>query len=176
VIKVFVKNADKCGVILSWGHRPSKANGMIINHNLSAMFAERNLGINRDAINTEKIYSGIRINYAGDDSVGLAVSENMDQHKQVFIGTMTAAGLGVSAFDRYMSLEVLTPGDADRVIVPLDDVLKLVSKQRADMGAYKLRLEYTMKSIDIGSENLQYSEHRVRDTDMSGEICQLLDT
>ena len=52
---------------------------MIINHNLSAMFAQRNLGITNGAIQGDiaQLSSGMRINKAGDDASGLAVSEKM---------------------------------------------------------------------------------------------------
>ncbi|MFP4430744.1 MAG: flagellin [Spirochaetaceae bacterium] len=52
---------------------------MIINHNLSAMFAERVRGVvdRRVNGNIEKLSSGMRINRAGDDASGLAVSEKM---------------------------------------------------------------------------------------------------
>ncbi|WP_042142556.1 flagellin Hag [Paucisalibacillus sp. EB02] len=52
---------------------------MIINHNISALNAHRQLGVN--AGNTqnslEKLSSGLRINKAGDDAAGLAISEKM---------------------------------------------------------------------------------------------------
>ncbi|MDR2480705.1 MAG: flagellin [Spirochaetaceae bacterium] len=52
---------------------------MIINHNLSAMFANRQLGISETDTtkSMEKLSSGQRINRAGDDASGLAVSEKM---------------------------------------------------------------------------------------------------
>ena len=52
---------------------------MIINHNMSSMYANRTLGINNDNVhgNIEKLSSGQRINRAGDDASGLAVSEKM---------------------------------------------------------------------------------------------------
>ena len=52
---------------------------MIINHNMSSTYANRTLGISNDAImgNIEKLSSGERINRAGDDASGLAVSEKM---------------------------------------------------------------------------------------------------
>jgi len=52
---------------------------MIINHNMSAMFAQRQQGVNSrtTAGNIEKLSSGLRINRAGDDASGLAVSEKM---------------------------------------------------------------------------------------------------
>ena len=50
---------------------------MIINHNMSSLYADRVLGISNDNImkNMEKLSSGERINRAGDDASGLAVSE-----------------------------------------------------------------------------------------------------
>ena len=52
---------------------------MIINHNMSSLYADRVTNISNDAImkNMEKLSSGERINRAGDDASGLAVSEKM---------------------------------------------------------------------------------------------------
>ncbi|MGA2973788.1 MAG: flagellin, partial [Spirochaetia bacterium] len=52
---------------------------MIINHNMSAIFANRQLKLNNLALdkNMEKLSSGSRITRAGDDASGLAVSEKM---------------------------------------------------------------------------------------------------
>ncbi|MBU1077074.1 MAG: flagellin [Spirochaetes bacterium] len=52
---------------------------MIINHNLSAIYAQRVLKFNNWEVdkNIEKLSSGQRINKAGDDASGLAVSEKM---------------------------------------------------------------------------------------------------
>ncbi|WP_160670666.1 flagellin [Clostridium sp. C8-1-8] len=52
---------------------------MIINHNLNAMNAHRNMTSNTSAAgkSMEKLSSGLRINRAGDDAAGLAISEKM---------------------------------------------------------------------------------------------------
>ncbi|BAU26561.1 flagellin [Aneurinibacillus soli] len=52
---------------------------MIINHNMLAQNSYRQLGINNanTAKSTEKLASGLRINRAGDDAAGLAISEKM---------------------------------------------------------------------------------------------------
>ncbi|MCR6112157.1 flagellin Hag [Bacillus sp. A301a_S52] len=52
---------------------------MIINNNLSAMNAHRQLGINQNfqQSSMEKLSSGLRINRAGDDAAGLSISEKM---------------------------------------------------------------------------------------------------
>ncbi|MDR1175559.1 MAG: flagellin [Treponema sp.] len=254
---------------------------MIINHNLSAMFADRSLKVTQNELtkNMEKLSSGLRINRAGDDASGLAVSEkmrsqirglnqastnaqngisfiqvsegylqetqdiiqrmrelavqaangvyteedrmyiqvevsqlidevdriashaqfngmnmltgrfaqqtgsntitasmwfhigaNMDQREQVFIGTMTTKGLGIRNVgdDSFVTLE--TPEDANRTIGTLDSALRIINKQRADLGAYQNRLEHAVRGLDIGSENLQASESRIRDTNMANQM------
>ena len=254
---------------------------MVINHNMSAMFAQRSEGITElnNQKNMEKLSSGMKINRAGDDASGLAVSEkmrsqirglnqastnakngisfiqttegylqetediiqrirelavqssngiytdedrmqiqvevssliaevdriascaqfngmnmltgrfarptgennvtgsmwlhigaNMDQRTQVFIGTMSAAALGLRAVgtEEIMSLE--SPDEANRAIGTLDEAIKKINKQRADLGAYQNRLEMTVVGLDVGAENLQASESRIRDTDMAKEM------
>ena len=254
---------------------------MVINHNMSAMFAQRSEGLTEvnNQKNMEKLSSGMKINRAGDDASGLAVSEkmrsqirglnkasenakngisfiqttegylqetediiqrirelaiqssngiytdedrtmiqvevssliaevdriashaqfngmnmltgrfarqtgensvtasmwlhigaNMDQRTQVFIGTMTAAALGVRQVGTEEILTLATPEDANRAIGTLDEALMKINKQRADLGAYQNRLEMTVIGLDIGAENLQASESRIRDTDMAKEM------
>jgi flagellin len=52
---------------------------MIINHNISALNTHRQMGANNNAVQNslEKLSSGMRINRAGDDAAGLAISEKM---------------------------------------------------------------------------------------------------
>lgn len=52
---------------------------MIINHNISALNAHRQLGANQNGVqgSLEKLSSGLQINKAGDDAAGLSISEKM---------------------------------------------------------------------------------------------------
>ena len=52
---------------------------LIINHNMQAMNAARNLGTiyDRLAVSTQRLSSGLRINSAADDAAGLAIREQM---------------------------------------------------------------------------------------------------
>ncbi|HSV55940.1 MAG TPA: flagellin [Magnetospirillaceae bacterium] len=254
---------------------------MIINHNLSAMFADRNLRVTGTQIDRsmERLASGLRINRAGDDASGLAVSEkmrsqirglnqasknasngisfiqttegylqesqniiqrirelavqsangiysaedrmqiqvevsqlvdeidriashaqfngmnlltgrfaretgeniptgsmwfhigaNMDQRERVFIGTMTSHGLGVRDVADNSIITLTSPDSSNQAIGILDSALRIVNKQRADLGAYQNRLEHAVRGIDIGAENLQAAESRIRDADMASEM------
>ena len=253
---------------------------MIINHNLSAMFADRSLKVTQLYLdkNMEKLSSGLRINRAGDDASGLAVSEkmraqirglnmaafnaqngisfiqvtegylqesedviqrlrelavqsangiyteedrlyiqievsalvaevdrvashaqfngmnlitgrfaravgqnvvtasmwfhvgaNMDQRAEVFIGTMTAKGLGIRDVGDDTFISLSEPDSANRAIGTLDVALRRINKQRSDLGAYQNRLEHAVRGIQIAAENLQASESRIRDADMANE-------
>jgi len=248
---------------------------MIINHNLSAMFANRQVKFNEIDLNKdiEKLSTGMRINRAGDDASGLAVSEkmrsqirglnqaernietatsfiqttegylgetqdimhrirelavqsangvytdedraqiqvevsqlvdevnriashaqfnglnmltgrfanparggtttgqmffqigaNMDQRKQVFIGTMTAQALGLA------TISISTPDKANAVIGSVDNALKQVSRQRADLGAYQNRFEMAAKGVAVAAENMQAAESLIRDTDIAQQM------
>ena len=52
---------------------------MIINHNMNALNAHRNMTSNTTTVgkSMEKLSSGLRINRAGDDAAGLSISEKM---------------------------------------------------------------------------------------------------
>jgi flagellin len=256
---------------------------MIINHNMSALYSNRTLGVTNNATtkNMEKLSSGMKINRAGDDASGLAVSEkmrsqirglnqastnaqngisfiqttegflqsttdivqrirelavqssngiytdedrmqiqvevsqliaevdriasqaqfngmnmltgrfakptgentvtasmwlhigaNMDQRTQVFIGTMTSKALNLRNVGDEQIMSLGTPDDANRAIGTLDEALKKINKQRADLGAYQNRLEHTVNGLNIGAENLQAAESRIRDTDMAKEMVE----
>jgi len=254
---------------------------MIINHNLSAMFADRSLKVTDVNLTKEmeKLSSGLRINRAGDDASGLAVSEklrsqirglnqastnasngisfiqvtegylqetedivqrirvlavqsangiyteedrlyiqievsalvseidriashaqfngmnlltgrfarlngpntvtasmwfhigaNMDQRTQVFIGTMTAKGLGIRNVGDDTFISLAQPDEANKTIGIMDAALKIINKQRADLGAYQNRLEHAVIGLDIGAENMQAAESRIRDTNMASQM------
>lgn len=60
---------------------------MIINHNIAALNTHRQLSANTAATNKniEKLSSGLRINRAGDDAAGLAISEKCAVRSAVWI-------------------------------------------------------------------------------------------
>ena len=96
----------------------------------------------------------------------------MDQREQVNIGTMTAEALGMRQIGSGQIMSISTPEQANRNIGVLDNALKTVNKQRADLGAYQNRMEMAIKGIDVAAENLQASESRIRDLDMAKESVE----
>ena len=103
-------------------------------------------------------------------SMWFHIGANMDQRERVYIQTMSSEGLKIrdNASKEFVSLE--TPDGANASIGVLDSALKIVNKQRADLGAYQNRLEMAAKGISIGSENMQAAESTIRDADMAKEV------
>ncbi len=71
---------------------------MVVQHNLTAMNANRQLGITADgqAKSSEKLSSGYKINRAGDDAAGLTISEKMRSQIRGLNKASTNAQDGVS--------------------------------------------------------------------------------
>lgn len=238
---------------------------MIINHNMSAIFANRLLHQTDEEMkkSIEKLSSGMRINKAGDDASGLAVSEklrsqirglqqaernsqdgisfiqvaegslqevhsilhrvrelaiqtangiysdvdrlqvqvevsqlvqevdriaettefnkfkildgtmlstqfhvgaNADQRISVNVATMTAQALDIGA------LNIATVSGSNSALAKVDNAVNIVSKQRANFGAWQNRMEFTERNLAVAWENLQSAESRIRDADMATEV------
>ena len=103
-------------------------------------------------------------------SMWFHIGANMDQRTRAYIGTMTAKALGVRNVGDESIMTIDTPETANRAIGTLDEAIKKINKQRADLGAYQNRLELTVVGINIAAENLQASESRIRDVDMAKEM------
>jgi flagellin len=249
---------------------------MVINHNMSALYADRQLGVTQGELtkNMEKLSSGLRINRAGDDASGLAVSEkmrsqirglhqaerniqngvsfiqategylqqtqdilhrlrelsvqsangiysdedrmqiqvevsqmvdevnriashaqfngmnmltgafavdspvgrimqlhvgaNMDQNARIYVGDMSASALGLTTSQGDKGkLSIADPLEANMAIGSVDAALKIVSKQRADLGAYQNRFEMAAQGVAVAAENIQAAESRIRDANMA---------
>jgi len=103
-------------------------------------------------------------------SMWFHIGANMDQRKQAFIGTMTASSLGLKQLGSGRILSLSTPDGANLSIGVLDQALLKINKQRADLGAYQNRMEFTSKGLLVAAENMQASESIIRDTDMAAEM------
>ncbi|MDR2404521.1 MAG: flagellin [Spirochaetaceae bacterium] len=110
-------------------------------------------------------------NSATNRIMQLQVGANMDQNETIFIGTMTAAALGLqNSQGEGGIISIASPEEANQSIGSIDSALKQISKQRADLGAYQNRFEMAAQGVAIAAENLQASESRIRDTDMASEV------
>ena len=102
------------------------------------------------------------------------VGANVDQNIRAYIGTMTAQALGLKGIQGEESniISVASPDEANITLATIDEALKSVNKQRADLGAYTNRMEIAQKGINIAAENMQAAESRIRDADMAETVVE----
>ena len=108
-----------------------------------------------------------------DTAMQFQIGANIDQNIRAYIGTMTAQALGLTSIqgtDERISIS--SPDEANSTIAVLDNALKNVNKQRADLGAYTNRMELAQKGINVAAENTQAAESRIRDADMAKEMVE----
>jgi len=99
------------------------------------------------------------------------VGANAGQSMELSIESVDATTLGIkTTFD---AMETADGATISNMLTAIDTALELVTTERSKLGAAQNRLEYTMKSLDISSENLSASESRIRDTDMAKEMMSL---
>jgi len=79
-----------------------------------------------------------------------------------------AAGAG--SFSVTDAIDVSTQAGANSALNTIDAAIDQVSGQRADLGAVQNRLQHTINSLSVASENASAAESRIRDTDMAKEM------
>jgi flagellin len=146
---------------------------MYIQIEVSALVAEIDRIASQAQFNGMNLMTGRFARPGGENvvtaSMWLHIGANMDQREQVYIGTMTAKGLGIRNVGDDTFISLSAPDSANRAIGTLDVALRRVNKQRADLGAYQNRLEHAVRGLNVGAENLQAAESRIRDADMAFE-------
>ncbi|MDR0322870.1 MAG: flagellin [Treponema sp.] len=101
----------------------------------------------------------------------LHVGANMDQNARIYVGDMTAGALGlIDNQGAAGKLSIADPETANMAIGTVDAALKVVSKQRADLGAYQNRFEMAAQGVAIAAENIQAAESRIRDANMASKM------
>lgn len=108
-----------------------------------------------------------------DTVMQFQIGANVDQNIRAYVGTMTSQALGLAGIqgtDERISIS--SPDEANSTIAVLDNALKNVNKQRADLGAYTNRMELAQKGINVAAENTQAAESRIRDADMAKEMVE----
>jgi len=101
------------------------------------------------------------------------VGANMNQREVMFIGTMTAGRLGLEDDPTTKQpLSISTADKANQSIGRLDEALRTVSQQRAELGAYQNRFEEAQKGVAIASQNLQAAESIIRDANMATQMVE----
>jgi flagellin len=105
------------------------------------------------------------------DGVNFHVGANIDQFEKAFIGTMTADALQLTNVQGTGESVTITNVESSNIAIgTVDSALTVVSKQRADLGAYQNRFQMAVQGVAIAAENMQAAESVIRDTDMASQM------
>ena len=102
--------------------------------------------------------------HLADNTTVLQIGANEGEDLALNIGDMRSHALGLDG------VNVMSHDRAARSITIIDNAIDKVNTQRANLGAYQNRLEYTASNLTTASENLTSAESRIRDTDMAKEM------
>lgn len=145
----------------------------LIQVEVSALVDEVDRIASQAEFNKFKLLLGDFSKSAPKASMWFHMGANMNQRERVFIGTMTANGLGLREKSGAFIADLASADSANRTIGVIDDALHKISKQRADLGAYYNRLDYATRGLMTAYENIQASESRIRDADMAETMVEL---
>ncbi len=104
--------------------------------------------------------------HLADNTTVLQIGANEGEDLGMDIGDMRSHALGLDG------VNVMSHDRAGRSITIIDNAIDKVSTQRAKLGAYQNRLEYTASNLTTASENLTSAESRIRDADMAKEMME----
>ena len=82
----------------------------------------------------------------------------------------TASGLSIT------TVSVSTQSSSNAVISALDAAVETVSTQRGLMGAMQNRLEHSIESLGVASENAGAANSRIRDADVAKAVSEMVRT
>lgn len=125
-----------------------------------------------DRISSSAQFNGMNLltGRYSEDGILLHVGANMDQEFSVKLGNVSATALNLK--NEQDAISIATAEEANATIGTIDEALKTVLKNRADIGAAQNRLESSDRCINVAAENLQASESVIRDTDIAKQMVE----
>ena len=147
---------------------------MVVQHNLTAMNTNRQLGITTgaQAKSTEKLSSGYRINRAGDDAAGLSISEKMRSQIRGLDKASTNAQDGISAIQ-------VAEGALNETHSILQRMNELATQAANDTNtstdreAIKAEIDQLVSEIDRIQSTTQFNTMNLLDGDFTGKNLQV---
>lgn len=121
-------------------------------------------GIQKDDVTTVNNFNKMEL--AGFGAMDTQIGANEGQQLGIRIPRISCLNMGIE------SLDLTTAEGATKAIDQVDAAIKYVSEARSRIGAYQNRLEHTVSSLDITSENMTAAYSRIMDTDMAEEMTE----
>lgn len=119
----------------------------------------------------------LNINAEGIGAMRLQVGANEGQVLEINIPKISLREMGLETVkikdkngEEVWTLDVSTEDTATEAIDRIEGAIRFVSSVRGQLGAYQNRLESTINSLDVTSENMTAAYSRIMDVDMAEEM------
>ncbi len=147
---------------------------MVVQHNLTAMNSNRQLGIttSAQAKSSEKLSSGYRINRAGDDAAGLKISEKMRSQIRGLDKASTNAQDGVSLIQTAEG----ALNESHSILQRMNELAVQGANdtnQSIDRDAINQELTALTEELDRISETTQFNKQNLLDGSFTGKQLQV---
>lgn len=108
----------------------------------------------------------LTLDLEGFGAMDMQIGANEGQQLGIRIPKICAKNMGIA------SLDLTTSESAQKGIDQVDNAIKYISSARSGLGAYQNRLEHTISTLDITSENMTAAYSRIMDVDMAEEMTE----
>ena len=147
---------------------------MVVQHNLTAMNANRQLGITTglQAKSSEKLSSGYRINRAGDDAAGLTISEKMRSQIRGLNKASDNAQDGVSL----IQVAEGALNETHSILQRMNELATQAANDTntpADRGAIQAEINQLTSEINRISSTTQFNTQNLIDGNFKGKSLQV---
>lgn len=115
-----------------------------------------------------------RFSKEGGVTMNFQIGANVDQNISINVALATASALGLTGIqgEEGNTISIASADEANSTIATIDEALKIVNSQRADLGAVQNRMETAQKGLDVAAENMTASESIIRDEDMATAMVE----
>ena len=147
---------------------------MVVQHNLTAMNANRQLGITtgQQAKSSEKLSSGYRINRAGDDAAGLTISEKMRSQIKGLNKASANAQDGISL----IQVAEGALNETHSILQRMNELATQAANDTnttADRGAIQSEIDQLVSEIDRVQSTTQFNTQNLLDGSFTGKNLQV---
>ena len=140
------------------------ANNISVEDSILTIKGDHGFEIKLDISDAKASYTNLELNITGIGAMRLQIGSNEGQILEINIPNMSLQNMGIEDID------VSTEEGAKDALDRIGGALKFVTGVRSKLGAYQNRLESTINSLDVTSENMTAAYSRIMDLDMAEEM------
>ncbi len=108
---------------------------------------------------------------SGNQSATLQIGANASDTLAISFAMVNSTSLGISTNSSFQGFTTNpTNAEANALISVFDNAINQVSTIRGNFGATENRLQHTVNSLSVASENLTASQSRIQDLDVASEM------